>query len=287
MKNYEDMTREELLCALRAGEKRKKSRDKLKRTVQELQIYQIELEMQNRELKETREELEASHERYTDLYDFAPAGYLTHDKRGVIQKINLTGSKLLSADRKELVGMPFKMYVAPQNTTAFLNHLLRCEQTGSPTTSELRLKQQGEKEIDVQLLTVPFYNREKDITLYRTVLTDITERKTIENKLNKYRNHLEAIFQSVDEGIITVNRDFRIINMNRAAENICSPDGEFHKKHFKNVIKSCNTNKCFKALQSAVKNKKSAELYRMECPGRKLPETGSYNKYYSSYRKGR
>ena len=69
------------------------------RQVHELEVHQIELEMQNEELREAREAMEALLEKYTDLYDFAPVGYLTLDQQGVICEANLAGASLLGMAR--------------------------------------------------------------------------------------------------------------------------------------------------------------------------------------------
>jgi PAS domain-containing protein len=67
--------------------------------VHELQVHQIELEMQNEELRRTQSELEESRNRYSNLYDFAPLGYFTFDKNGIIIEVNLTGANLLCIER--------------------------------------------------------------------------------------------------------------------------------------------------------------------------------------------
>ena len=72
----------------------------LPRLVHELQVHQIELEMQNKELAQSDAALEAALTRYTALYDFAPVGYFTPDKQGNILQVNLAGANLLGTDRR-------------------------------------------------------------------------------------------------------------------------------------------------------------------------------------------
>lgn len=84
----------------------------MRRMVHELQVHQIELEMQNAELQDASAEIEALLEAYTDLYDFAPVGYLTLNRLGEIQKANLTAAKSLGVDRSTLMGKRFQQWVA-------------------------------------------------------------------------------------------------------------------------------------------------------------------------------
>ena len=68
---------------------------------------QLELERENRQLQEEKRRLEAYRDRYVDLYDSAPVGYVTLDEEGFVQEINLTGARLLGADRDALIGYAF------------------------------------------------------------------------------------------------------------------------------------------------------------------------------------
>jgi PAS domain S-box-containing protein len=77
----------------------------------ELQVHRVELEQQNEELQRTQSDLAAAHDRYRDLYDFAPVGYCTLDEQGCISKINLTGAGLLGQPRAALQGKPLARFV--------------------------------------------------------------------------------------------------------------------------------------------------------------------------------
>ena len=90
-----------------------------KRLVHELQVHQVELEMQNAELKEARDRMELFLEKYTDLYDFAPVGYFSLDELGEILEVNLTGAALLGVGRARLIGQRLPRFMPPASQTVF------------------------------------------------------------------------------------------------------------------------------------------------------------------------
>jgi PAS domain S-box-containing protein len=95
------------------------------RLLHELQVHQVELEMQNEELKEARDKMEALLEKYTDLYDFAPVGCFSLDESGRIMEVNLTGAALLGVERSRLINRPLPRFVAPASQPDFLAFLKR------------------------------------------------------------------------------------------------------------------------------------------------------------------
>ncbi len=86
-----------------------------KRLLHELQVHQLELEMQNAELREARDEIETQLGRYTDLYDFAPVGYYSVDEQGLILEVNLTGAALLGVERSRLLKRRLLSFVTPKS----------------------------------------------------------------------------------------------------------------------------------------------------------------------------
>ncbi len=95
------------------------SHEEMQRLIHELAVHQIELEMQQEELLQSREELEEGLERFTELYDFAPLGYLMLARDGTILQVNLTGTKLLGVERSLLVGDRFERFVATEDIPDF------------------------------------------------------------------------------------------------------------------------------------------------------------------------
>ncbi len=93
------------------------------RLLHELQVHQVELEMQNAELQEARDQMEALLEKYTDLYDFAPVGYFSIDEQGLILEVNLTGAALLGVERSRLINRRLQRFVASMSRPIFLAFL--------------------------------------------------------------------------------------------------------------------------------------------------------------------
>jgi PAS domain S-box-containing protein len=101
----------------------RKSATEDQRLLHELEVHRIELEMQNAELQKIREELEESLEKYTDLYDFAPVGYLSVDESGLILEANLTSAALLGVERSQLVNRSLLVFMSSESRPGFLAFL--------------------------------------------------------------------------------------------------------------------------------------------------------------------
>lgn len=95
----------------------------VKRLVHELQVHQIELEMQNEELRQANERAETALKKYTMMYDFAPMGYFTLDQNGIIYDLNFTGAELLGDRRFSLLNSNFKFFVSEETLPVFNNFL--------------------------------------------------------------------------------------------------------------------------------------------------------------------
>ena len=183
--------RQEAEGRLRQQTKRLKSISKLdmQDLSHELGTHQIELEMQNEELRRAQEELEASRSRYADLYDFAPIGYLTFDEDGLIREVNLTGAGLLGVDRRHLIGKPFSTFVIKEDRDAFRAHLRETLKRETRQIDEIRIGRENGSVLTVQLQSVAAESPESDSPSCRTAVIDITERKRLEEEIQHLAHH--------------------------------------------------------------------------------------------------
>src|SRR5439155_21760791 len=116
-------------------------------------------------------ELEAAIQRYVDLYDFAPIGYVSFSRDGRIEEINLAAIELLGGTRKHWIGNPFAMCVARDDAQLFLHHLLRCRSSEARVETELRLKGSGGAPLHVLLSSMPTTSSVHDgALLYQTAI---------------------------------------------------------------------------------------------------------------------
>src|SRR5580700_9656509 len=107
--------------------------------IPEYRTLQIELEMQNEELRRTQQDLEASRERYFDLYDLAPVGYFTLNEQGLILEANLTAAKLFGVARGVLIKQPLSRFILPEDQDIHYRHRKALLETGTPQSWALRV----------------------------------------------------------------------------------------------------------------------------------------------------
>jgi PAS domain S-box-containing protein len=148
----------------------------------ELHVHQIELEMQNETLRKAQTGLEESRDRYVDLYDFAPVGYITLDSTGMIEEINLTASVLLGKERKNLLKRGFSTPIIAEHQSRWMTLFLALKEPDSKGRVEVTMHR-GDGTVFPALLECAAQKAGAGGTELRIVLTDITERKAAEAQL--------------------------------------------------------------------------------------------------------
>ena len=152
----------------------------IRHLVHELQTHQVELELQNDELRRAQEELAASRDRYADLYDFAPVGYLTIGEKGLVQEANLTSAELLCMDRGALLGQPLSRFILPADQDVYYRHRREALASAQVQSCELRLRQGGDRTLWARLESVSAGEG-----ACRIALNDITARRETADALQR------------------------------------------------------------------------------------------------------
>jgi PAS domain S-box-containing protein len=169
-------------------------------------------------LKHPKTELEAAIQRYVDLFDYAPIAYVSFDRVGHIEEINLAAAQLLGARRDRLIGDPFAFYVTREDAGLFLSHLLHCRSSDSRVETELHLKKRSGEIIPVRLASSPATSSMRDgALLYQTAIIDLTERKRAENSICQSELRYRTLFDLVPVALYACDADGLIQEFNQRA----------------------------------------------------------------------
>jgi PAS domain S-box-containing protein len=152
--------------------------------VHELEVHQIELEMQNEELVQAQVELEKSRDRYIDLYDFAPVGYLTLSDKGIILEANLTATSLLGMERKKLVRQRLANFVFREDQDTFYLFSKKLFESKMQQAGEVRLTPRGPGSAPIYALLEGMTGlSEGGEVIGRLSISDISKQKAAERAL--------------------------------------------------------------------------------------------------------
>ena len=179
------------------------STEAMQHIVHDLRVHQIELEMQNEELRRVHQEIEASRNRYSDLYDFAPVGYVTASEKGMIREANLTICSMLGVERSLLIGKPFSRFITQETQDTYYFQRQKLFETKEKQSFELRLVKKDGSSFYAQLECLPVGDSGGNITQLRMALTNINARKLAQQALQKAHAELE---QRVEERTAELRR---------------------------------------------------------------------------------
>lgn len=183
------------------------------RLLHALEVHQIELEMQNAELRLARDEADSVREKYTDLYDFAPVGYFTLTEDGTVRMVNLTGSTFVGMERSRLVGRSFAMLVSPGLRPAFHTFLKQVFEGEGEQSTDSALLCKGEAD---RFVTIKCH-RAPDGRECNVAVVDITGRKRDEDMLRRNEALFSALIGQAPIGMYVVDSQFHLQQANPTA----------------------------------------------------------------------
>ena len=215
------------------------------RLIHELEVHQIELEMQNVALLNAQADLALARDRFVDLYDFAPIAYLTLDDESRIREANLTAGSLLGIARRQLVGKKFEQFVSPEQQKNFRHYQRKVFDSAATRGCDLTVRRRDGSTFAARVEGMRIEDLTTGAALWRCVISDISERTRAEEALRareleverlnaelgrrvdegtaqfeEQSVRLQAIVDTVAEGIITFDQDGIVDSINAAALHI-------------------------------------------------------------------
>ena len=185
----------------------------------ELSEHQIEMEVLNEELRRSQAELEATKERYFDLYNFAPVGYCTLSDNGLILEINLTGATLLGMTVEQLLKLPFTNFILPEDQDIYYRHRQMFLATGERQVCELRM-QANNGTVFWAHLEETTANDDGSAPVFRIVLVDITANKQVEESLRESEEIFNHFMENSPIYIFFKDRNLKPIRLSKNYEQL-------------------------------------------------------------------
>jgi two-component sensor histidine kinase/PAS domain-containing protein len=165
--------------------------------VHDLRVHQIELEMQNEELRKTQTDLTKAKDEYADLYDKAPVGYLTLNEKGIISKANLTLANSLGIERSSLTNMPFANYVDFESQDKYYLFCEFLKENIGYQSVELKLKQSDSTSFYALIESIVITDMENNTFQTRATVTDISIQKKAEKQIKASLKEKETLLQEI------------------------------------------------------------------------------------------
>jgi len=209
MTDLRTLTDEGLTRRLAELDRSQSPKDDARALLHDLEVHQVELEMQNRELREAQQALEQTRDRYTELYDQAPVGYLTLDSSGLIVQINLTGARLLSTERTRVEGRSLARWVDPVDQGRLRVHVRETLATTEVTRVDLRLQPGPGRVAEIRLESQRQAELDGTRPCCHSAMIDISERRRAERQW-------QDTFDASPDPIFIHDEAFRIVRANQA-----------------------------------------------------------------------
>ena len=197
----------------------------LEETIHELQVHQIEMEMQNDELKRVQLELKDSGNKFQDLYDFSPVGYFTLTHKGIIIEVNLTGAAILGMPRKKLLNMAFGRFVTHESEGEWYQHIIAVLGHKEKQSCDLTLKLDDGSTFYASLESIQMDAPSElqvagmETHVIRMAVSDITYRKRAEVALRENEERFGNFLNASNDLVFIKDPYYRYLFVNKANQD--------------------------------------------------------------------
>ncbi|PYE50009.1 sensor histidine kinase [Deinococcus yavapaiensis] len=215
----------------------------------ELSVHQIELELQNQQLREANMELQRTQDRYVELYDHAPVGYFTLDDQGIIREANVRTTRLLEMERSRLLGRRLSQFTAPESRTLLAMLLPRLLASAEVIVAELHLQRADGSSFPVRLegrtpasggclIAMTDITTEKNAQAELLHLNETLEQRVRERtaKMREVNDELKAVTLSISEDLMVPLR--RVSSLADVLRRDGLTSSGTHAEHFSHVFRS-------------------------------------------------
>lgn len=186
--------------------------DEMAKLLHQIQAHQTELENQNEALRQAQTELVRSRDRYSNLYELAPVGYLTLDQNDVIRQANLTAATMLDVDRNDLIGRQFRDFVSKQSQNAWQLHQLQAFSEPTTVASEIRMSPLGSGFASFRVQSMAFPDAQGNLNQCRVTLSDDSERRIAFDALRKRNSNLDESLLDTSHQLDRSMKELRLLS---------------------------------------------------------------------------
>lgn len=202
-----------------------------RRLLHQLRVYQVELEMQNEELRRAQLELEASRGLYFDLYNLAPFGYVIMDEWSVIRDANITFARMVDTERSQLTGEPFTRFIDREDQDTYYLKRKQLWKTKKQEACELRLVKKGGSCFWIRLEMTVVNGHDRSAPVCRAVIMDITQLKQAEEIQKNAHTVLEHMVRERTSELEKANQKLQVeIEQRNKAEAALQKSEEHFRK---------------------------------------------------------
>ena len=220
-------------------------------------VYQIELKLQHEALRVADKKIREAHARYVDLYDFAPVGYFTFDRDGLVKEANYTAASLLGYDVSSLISKPFGAHITARYVAAFRLHIEEVFKNGGNRVDELELRRKDGSTFYASMASAPVKDANGTIIECRSAVIDITEHKQMELALAESEERLKLALEASQQAVWDWNLVTGAVEWSERAKTLFGfePDAEVAYDQFLRRVQHDDLERMRSGVMKAIEQK--------------------------------